>query len=305
MSSVMKSVKRNSIALIAFGLCISQAFANQESAIQGHSSLDHAIQTVDLPLSGQGTANPYLNQLEQDIRIETAQIRGVAVNIDNGEVAYSELHHCNDGSTICRIQYQDAQGQLIIDKYLNYGVDASAPDFMQLDIRNGNFVGSERQGDKTVFFSAKAADSQPDVNRRANSQPKDVKQTIVDTKASLVIDAGFDNFIRQHWQRLTDGDSMNFAFALPSRGSAVSMSIKQLSHKKCTALLAVQAEGIEQAPAECFEIKPKSLLFSVFLKPIKIAYDSSSQKLLAFKGLTSIKDANNKAQTVLIRYEYL
>lgn len=296
---------KNIIALLAFSLCISQGLANHDSAIQDSTIRNSETQTVVLSLSGEGTANPYLNQLEQDIRIETAQIRGVAVNIDNGEVAYSELHHCNDGRTVCRIQYQDAQGQLIIDKYLNYGVDASAPDFMQLDIRSGNFVGSERQGDKTVFLSAKAADSQSNIDRRANAQPKDVKKTIVETKASLVIDAGFDNFIRQHWQRLTAGDSMSFAFALPSRGSAVSMSIKQLNNKKCTALLSGQAESTEQVSAECFEIKPKSLLFSVFLKPIKIAYDSSSKKLLAFKGLTSIKDANNKPQTVLIRYEYL
>lgn len=220
-----------------------------------------------------------------DIKDSVPKVKGVARDPDSGEVVYREFHYCDVESLRCHVHYQDADGVVIVKKLLNYTDHAIAPDLEQLDIRSGRYIVSERDGDVTRIYISQ-------------DEPKsDVKEKILLATKSFVVDAGFDNFIRQQWDELLAGNKAKFEFALPSRGAAIKMSANKLVASQCAGL-------VEVDDFQCFEIVASSWWFSRFLKPIQLAYDSRSRKLLAFKGLSSIKDNDDKAQSVLISYLY-
>lgn len=235
-------------------------------------------------------------------------IAGEAYDPQSGSVVYREQHYCDQQSLKCNVKYQDADGLPMLEKRLDYSVQGAAPDFQQLDLRTGRYIEAISDDNGTqirigdVTDSALQRNGDEALDHTANAlvdiiQPAEFDTTLLQASDALVIDAGFDNFVRQQWQALMDGDTVSFKFAVPARGVAVAMNIKPLSQDKCTAL-------VSDSAARCFQLSPKSLLYKVFLKPIQLAYDSDSRRLLAFKGLSSIKDNDNKAQVVLIRYRY-
>ncbi len=249
-------------------------------------------------------------------------IAGEAFDPQSGSVVYREQHYCDQQTLKCNVKYQDADGVPMLEKRLDYSVQSAAPDFQQLDLRTGRYIeaisgdisgerGTQiRIGDVAVSalqrnvegMPAHTADAAVDIIR-----PAEFDTTLLQASDALVIDAGFDNFVRQQWQALIDGDTVSFSFAVPARGVAVAMSIKPLGKKKCAALVSdstVSESTASDSTVQCFQLSPKNLIYKVFLKPIQLAYDSESRRLLAFKGLSSIKDNDNNAQVVLIRYRY-
>lgn len=260
-------------------------------------SLAAACLGFALSFAAQGLSQSGQSQLDiAPSVVRLLSIEGEALNPKSGAVVYREFHFCDKQSISCQVKYEDSNGTPIIEKELDFSSNAIAPDFEQLDLRTGRFIASEQQGDYTLFSVSQSRLVETYVEGQI-VKPDDAKNRTLLTPSQLVIDAGFDNFIRQQWDGLVTGDKTEFEFALPSRGTAIPMQIKPSSDVQCQRLTAGQN-------ARCFQLQPKSALFRVFLKPIQLAYDKESRKLLAFKGLSSIKDSSDNAQVVLIRYRY-
>jgi hypothetical protein len=105
----------------------------------------------------------------------------------------------------------------------------------------------------------------------------------------LVIDAGFDHFIRTNWEALTGGDSASFRFLGPTRGD----------HYGFVA---------EPADAEAFEadhefrIRPDGLVTRFLVDPIYLGYNDEGF-LTDFSGLTNIRKNRDRNFTAHIRYQ--
>lgn len=134
-------------------------------------------------------------------------------------------------------------------------------------------------------------------------------------RSGLVTDAGFDNYVRENWSALIDSEQkLAFAFAVPSRGQSVAMTIKALSKEECTERVKqgvppklLGSDGIADVDGEsgerCFRLEAKNWIIAKVLKPIYLVYDQQ-QRLQWFRGLSNIRGQNNEKLRVLIKYHH-
>lgn len=209
---------------------------------------------------------------------------GMAYDSDSQRLLYSE-EHSYKSNVQHQVIYKEANGQVFAEKTINYSRSFIAPEFQQTNNRNGEYI-ETRYGDAQlqVFYR----------------QNKDEKQSdeAIDISQSLVIDAGFDHYIRQHWDELMSGQSKVIKYLLPSHQQSIDLRIESID---CSAVL------INNANAEtvnCWRVAADSWVFRMLSDPLLLAYENSSQRLLTFAGRSNICDENGDYQDVIIRYNY-
>ena len=107
----------------------------------------------------------------------------------------------------------------------------------------------------------------------------------------LVVDAGFDNYVRLRWDDLLDGKRVKFPLRLLSLDSPVDMRA-QVIESDCP------------AGQLCIEVEVDSWLLGLLAGPIKLRYDREDRSLLYFSGVSNLKDDDGESQEVVIRYDY-
>ena len=106
------------------------------------------------------------------------------------------LYRCPDGAAFAR-------------KWVRGGVDDPAPDFALFDQRDGYREGaSRRDGDRHVYMQARASAAMQSQKLPAVADP--------------VIDAGFDAWLRAHW----DPSAAPLQFLVPSRLAWVPLEVQ-------------------------------------------------------------------------------
>jgi hypothetical protein len=184
-------------------------------------------------------------------------ILGEAYDLDSGEYLYSEHHFCDEAFQRCRVEYIDNTGELIARKNVDFSANPTAPTLRFEDFR----------------------------------RERDVRKEF-DAESELVVDSGFDNFIRSRWDALETGNRVEFPFLPAGREDPLNME----------AVLA-RNSGCEQEQL-CLEVALDSWFLQMLVEPIRLTYDRDSQRLLRFRGLSNIADAGGGGQNVDIRYSY-
>lgn len=103
-----------------------------------------------------------------------------------------------------------------------------------------------------------------------------------------VVDAGFDNFVRQHWQDVLAGKSIEFRFLAPTRGEHYAFVLEPVENK------AVKAEHVLQ-------IRPTGMVLRFLVDPIVLGY-SKRGVLTDYLGLTNIRKNQDENYRAHIRY---
>ena len=109
----------------------------------------------------------------------------------------------------------------------------------------------------------------------------------------LIVDAGFDQYVKQHWSQLTNDAPLEIDYLVPSQTTTVSFSVSQTECLPNTA-----------AQAVCFSIAPKSWWVSIAVDPLTVAYDPDTRHLLRFTGRGNIANAAGDYLSVDIHYQY-
>ncbi len=184
------------------------------------------------------------------------QAVGVAHAPDGGAVRYREYHNCDSAKTHCTVEYRDPSGAVFARKWLDYGASPVAPSLRFEDSRSGERLqlGSD------------------------------------EVKTGVVVDAGFDNFVREQWALLAAGDAVHFRF-LPA-GSETALAMEARRQDDCS-------DG-----RLCLAVKPDNWLFALVGGTIHLVYDRDSRRLLQFRGLSNILDARGDSQRLVIDYHY-
>lgn len=105
----------------------------------------------------------------------------------------------------------------------------------------------------------------------------------------LVVDAGFDHFIRDHWGPLTAGEPVSFRFLAPTRGKAYDFVAEP------------SPEAIEGAD-HTFRIRPEGLIMRMAVAPIRLGYGDDGL-LTHYQGLGNIRRNQDENYRVSIRYQ--
>lgn len=169
------------------------------------------------------------------------------------------LYTCKDGSAFAR-------------KLVTY-VDGAptVPDFLLEDSSDGLREGirtatSPGRRERTVFF-------------RANAQAAEKSGPLPDVPG-LVADAGFDEFVRSHWDSLMNGAVSEMRFLLPSRLDDYAFQVERLRH-----------EVVDGVATEVFRLR-LSGFWGWFLPGIDVYYSDADHVLVRYDGLSDLRDAS-------------
>lgn len=172
------------------------------------------------------------------------------------------LYRCPDGAPFARKQVQDVAA-------------AISPDFELLDARDGFREGVRSQaGQREVFW-------QPHADARPSTR-------VLDIGADTVIDAGFDAYVRQHWDELIAGNRRQARFLLPSALRQYPVRLRR------------QDEG---AGAGEIGFRMRLDAWYGFAAPqTLVIYRASDRRMMRFEGTGSIRDARGKHRAVRIEF---
>jgi hypothetical protein len=215
---------------------------------------------------------------------------GTAWSQDKSTILYQEYHFAENPELDLptRVQYRNPDGSLIAEKSMDYSISMTAPAITQIDYRNSSRV-------NTDFLPAEPS-PQIRVGFQAHDSSQYREQT-VSYRDAMVIDAGFDPFVRENWERITSGRPLSAHFLVPSRFDTVRVNLTQTNSRNCT--------GVD-VDVQCFVIRPAGMLRVVgfLIDPIYIGYEQNSQRLMMFNGLSNLRDDAGDPRNVLITYEY-
>jgi hypothetical protein len=178
--------------------------------------------------------------------------------------------------------YQSVNGELIAQKTLNYKTGRFSPSFVQKNLHTEEII-SVQLTDLKINMS---------VQDMREQQPATSNSEVVKDNLPLVIDAGFDAFVRQHWDSLVSGDRKWFRFPVATRSTLMAFRVDSST---CS---------YDSDVDQCFRLELSSWLFRLLADPIELGYDTVHQRLARYRGLSNIEDDNKQGQIVDIRYRY-
>ncbi|MEH6518770.1 MAG: hypothetical protein V7742_18990 [Halioglobus sp.] len=184
-------------------------------------------------------------------------IIGDAYDRKEGHLLYTENHYCAVMNQQCTVEYRDEQGITFAKKELNYSASSQAPSVVLTDFRN----------DSTVEVPAGDRDD-------------------------LVVDAGFDNFVRSVWVQLEAGTEVKFPFLVVGLNDPINMTALRTESDACTDM------------ELCLEVNLDSWFLRFLVAPIELSYSLEDKRLLRFSGTSNIKGDEGESLNVDILYRY-
>ena len=208
-----------------------------------------------------------------------SEVVGSAYSKETGDLLYIERHRYLEDHTH-EVRYFSPQGEMFARKQLSYDVSENAPAFEQLNELKGEWI------------KASYNDDQLELQYRETENGK-VSSKSFDLKPNLLVDAGFDRYVKNNWQSLVSDRVGSIEYLVPSKLTTVGFDVSKVACLPDT-----------QESAVCFTISPQSWWVSLVVDPIIVAYDQSTRNLLRFTGRGNIANADGKYQSVDIRYKY-
>ena len=210
----------------------------------------------------------------------TPWVIGEALDAATGELLYTEHHHRpTDERPEFLVEYRAPSGELWAEKHLGPDLQTTTPSFTLKDLRLGEYTRVQTESGRARVTYRKDADSR-------------TQQEVVALAPDLVIDAGFDAFVRAHWTALAvDRQALPVQFLVPARLKAYGFEL--------------QAEPVEDNGAHLqeFVLEPASFLLSMLVPPFRLTYASDSRQLLRFEGLSNLTDPDTE-KPYRVRIEY-
>lgn len=197
---------------------------------------------------------------------------GTAYAPHGGAERYREEHWVlrEGGQQVRLVLYRCPDGAAFARKWVRGGIDDPAPDFALFDQRDGYREGvSTRAGERYVYLQA-----------RAGAAMQSQKLPPV---ADPVIDAGFDAWLRAHW----DPPAAPLQFLVPSRLDWVPLQ--------------VQARDGSDRGERGFRLRLDAW-YGFAAPPLRVTYDRETRRLRRFEGLSNLRDGNGGTQTVRIEF---
>jgi len=193
---------------------------------------------------------------------------GHAFSLETGELVYREIHQpqASDGRLVRdRVEYRGPDGELLALKTVDYTPDPVCPAFRLEDRRTGYVEGLEWNGDgRPVVFMRESADAP-------------MQRAVLEAEGDLVADAGFDVMVYRQLERLQEGATPVFPFAVPNRLRTLEFRLRRLGRRE-----------ILGRPATLVRMEPANPLLRWLVDPIDVAYNADTGALLRYEGISNL-----------------
>jgi hypothetical protein len=191
---------------------------------------------------------------------------GVARDVD-ATVSYIEHHqYLESGHHL--IRYYDNDLNLLLTKELSYPDLPQHPTLKQTDLVSQTEIKIEV--DKTTALMSRPTSKGGDHFR-------------FDLTADVMIDAGFDAYIRANWTSFKDQPSRLFRFAIAGQRRLIQMELSLLD---------------DVAGGAVFSVKPRNWLLRKLIPKIILSYDAKRQ-LIRYQGFSNLKQPGEKRNVVI------
>lgn len=238
----------------------------------------HLLHTSLLLLALASGSIAYANDVEP-------WITGNAYSTENNRLLYQEIHYRSSYNSMVsgRVDYVGPTQEVIVAKTLDYSRSLFTPAIEQNDFRNATKIFT-RFTNSGIEVGYQNSEDSPRLNTLERSD-------------RLIIDAGFDSYVREHWDALNNGDTVRGDFLVPARLDTVNIGISSTQRTDCAPLT---------ADALCLVVRPAGLLrlVSWLVEPLYLAYETDTQRLLQYKGISNLLDNDGARQDVIISYQY-
>ncbi|WP_144630866.1 hypothetical protein [Bordetella genomosp. 13] len=198
---------------------------------------------------------------------------GIALG-DDGRQAYREAHWVlrADGRQMRLVLYLCPDGRPFARKWVRGAVGDAAPDFALEDGRDGYLEGAR---DGVVYTRASAAAPRESLRLQRPADP--------------VIDAGFDDYLRTHWDGLQAGTVGTIDFLVPGRHAFLRLKLRA-------------EDGMADAtPVRIFRLRLDAW-YGFAAPTLELTYRAADRRLLRFVGISNLRDGNGGSQHVRIDF---
>src|SRR4051812_23879100 len=205
---------------------------------------------------------------------------GTAPDPDSGKGLYPGTHYVWDANTPAEsriVLYRCAPGgPPFARKELRYDASRTAPSFELDDARSGHLEGLQRAGGAATVFA------------RAGAKAPRRSAAVADP--ALIADAGFDEYVRSHWDALQRGDTLTAPFLVPSLLESVEFRVRKVA--------AARGADPQSSVIRLSVAGP----LGWFLSDIDVSYRNADLRLVSYIGLTNIRDGRDKMITARIDF---
>lgn len=206
---------------------------------------------------------------------------GYAYDKNTKELIYTESHfEIIDKGLVenSKVIYKDPMDNIFAHKTANFSVNPFMPEFSLNNNRTGHKEETQYiQIEYKVIFT------------KSSKEP--LKNSLLELPKNGISDAGFDNFIVEHWDELISGDVLKRDFLIPSMMGFVKFRIYQDK--------IVDEEG---ESLRIINIEPNNFLIRTFAGTTKLFYESNEPNLRRFDGVSNMRDSNGNNYKVVINY---
>jgi hypothetical protein len=236
--------------------------------------------------------------------VNPADIIGMVRDVESGELLYCEYHvfdkseNSQQVNKKTNVEYRAFDQTLIATKSVDYSPGLVRPNVVQNDLRHNELRSSlDSSLNSEIITTAYEKKSAINVSyRKPNSE--EIASITIELEDMLVIDAGFDEAVKEYWYTLTRGEKLIINFLSPLHLRTIKLTVKQSNTDNC------YKEAYDRETQACFLIRPANMVLNLFVKPLSLTYDLASKRLLRFKGDVNITDAQGDTQNAIIKYYY-
>jgi hypothetical protein len=159
--------------------------------------------------------------------------------------------------------FKDLKGELIFEeKALIKGSELIKDEIDQRQLKQKATI--EKAGNEVVFT---LTDS--------DGKTKTSKEKV---KGSLVVPATFTAWVRENWDRLVKGETVEFRFAVWDRLETVGFEMTKVSE-----------ETVNEKKTFTFKMKASSFIIAALVDPILFTYSDKGERLLSYVGRVAPK----------------
>lgn len=214
---------------------------------------------------------PFAASAASTVVHDRAEVR----QLETGRLLYRESHYLPSDSPRERwVVYLCQDGTPFARKRMTASKQPMAPNFHLEDGRDGYREGVRGSEGQRVVYAGTGAD-----DARALPLPADA-----------VIDAGFDDAIRRHWDVLSRGDAVSLRFLVPSRRQFFPVRVQRV-------------DAGEGAHPRTMALRMRLATWFGFAVPdVQLRYRLEDRRLLAFSGTGNVRDARERYPQVRIAF---
>ncbi len=203
----------------------------------------------------------------------TRAFQGLAYDRKSGDFLYTEEHEqLWDGSRLvsARVTYRAPNGTVMATKTLDFANGSERPTFRMDDSRDGYVEGVSVRSTEIELFQRDKRDAE--LERATMPRP-----------AELVVDAGFNYFMRNHWDAIARGETLAFDFAAPTRLDTYRFQARRVGER-----------DLAGRPAMVVAVELATPLVRWLLDPITLTYDRETHELLEWQGISNLDDDSDQ-----------